>query len=463
MKLEPITLLELNRKIKKTIKENIDSCWVYGEISEIKENYSGHCYLELIQKDETGDQIVARSRATIWSVKYRMIKPYFETTTGQALNVGLSILVKVATEFHELYGLSLNILDIEPTYTVGELAIRKQKIIARLQDEGVFDMNRELEFPFLCQKIAVISSATAAGYEDFTDQLKNNPFGFRFYVKLFQATMQGEETERSVVKALEKIYSYDSFFDAVVIIRGGGSQADLNAFNNYEIAYHVAQFPLPIFTGIGHEQDDTVTDMVAHTRLKTPTAVAAFLIDHFTTHSDRLTEVQENILAYAGEKTDAERGTLKLKAKDFQIIVAGYVSNESARVVNLKHSLSTFVNHSIYRNKIRLFKTESGLHKSLKLNIVTNVNNIRYFSGFLKKAIKYKLTERKNNLEDFNRQLKNLDPDMILKRGYSITLQNGRVLKDTSDVNDNGLIETLLYKGKLISKLIRNSNDQNKA
>jgi exodeoxyribonuclease VII large subunit len=198
MKSEPITLLELNQRIKTAIKDNIDSCWIYGEISEIKENYSGHCYLELIQKDTVGDQIVARSRATIWSVKYRMIKPYFETTTGQSLNVGLSILVRVTTDFHELYGLSLNITDIEPTYTVGELAVRKQKIIEKLRNEGVFEMNKELEFPYLCKKIAVISSATAAGFEDFIDQLTNNPFGYKFAIKLFNATMQGDDAERSL-------------------------------------------------------------------------------------------------------------------------------------------------------------------------------------------------------------------------------------------------------------------------
>jgi exodeoxyribonuclease VII large subunit len=453
MKLEPITLLELNQRIKKTIKENIDSCWIYGEISDIKENYSGHCYLELIQKDGSGDQIVARSRATIWSGKYRMIKPYFETTTGQSLTVGLSILVRVTTEYHELYGLSLSITDIEPTYTVGELAIRKQKIIERLQNEGVFDMNKEIEFPYLCKNIAVISSATAAGYEDFVDQLANNAFGYKFAIKLFNATMQGEEAERSIVRALERIYKYEPYFDVVVIIRGGGSQADLNCFNNYEIAYHVAQFPLPVLTGIGHEQDDSVTDMVAHTRLKTPTAVAAFIIESITALDENLKEIQGQILNYINEKVEREKGLLALKAKDFQIIVANYVSKESGRIVDLKHYLSLAINHSLYRNKIRLYKSGSEVHKSLKLTINSNRNSIQNITRLFNKAIKYKVAETKNTLDNYSRQLNHLDPGLILKRGYSITLQNGNVIREETLANEGDIIETILYKGRLISKI----------
>jgi exodeoxyribonuclease VII large subunit len=453
MKPEPITLLELNQIIKKTVKENIDSCWIYGEISEIKENYSGHCYLELIQKDENGDQIVARSRATIWSLKYRMIKPYFETTTGQSLCAGLKILVKVTSEFHELYGLSLNISDIEPTYTVGELAVRKQKIIERLQNEGVFDMNKELEFPFLCQKIAVISSATAAGFEDFTDQLINNSFGYKFAIKLFPAVMQGEEAERSIVHALERIYNYESFFDVVVIIRGGGSQADLNCFNNYAIAYHVTQFPLPVLTGIGHEQDDSVTDMVAHTRLKTPTAVAAFLIDSIAVIDERLKELQDQILYFLKEKVENEKDVLTSMAKDFQLIVANFVSEESAQLTDLKYLLSVAINHSLYRNKLRLYKSESGLNKSFKVTLINKKNSIQNIEGLFKKMVGYKVSEMKKILVDYNSQINLLNPENVLKRGYSITLKNRKVIRDEKELNETDLVETIFYKGTVISQI----------
>jgi exodeoxyribonuclease VII large subunit len=382
-----------------------------------------------------------------------MIKPYFETTTGQSLNVGLSILVRVTTDFHELYGLSLNITDIEPTYTVGELAVRKQRIIERLRNEGVFEMNKELEFPYLCKKIAVISSATAAGFEDFIDQLTNNPFGYKFAIKLFNATMQGDDAERSIINALERVYEYESFFDAVVIIRGGGSQSDLNCFNNYEIAYHITQFPLPVLTGIGHEQDDTVTDMVAHTRLKTPTAVAAFIIDTMALVDENLKEIQGQIFSFLNDKVENEKGRLALKGKDFQIIVANYVSKESARLLDLKHLLNTSINHSLYRNKIRLYKSESDIHKSLKLAINSKKNNVHYITGLFKNAIKYKIAEMKNTLEDNNTQINHLDPGLILKRGYSITLKNGKVIKDETNAAESDIIETILYKGRLISQI----------
>ena len=272
---EPISLYELNRQIKSVIKNATEPAyWVFAEISELKINVSGHCYIELVEKDEKTENLKARSRATIWSSTFRMVSSYFESSAGINLSPGIKIMVRVTVDFHELYGLSLNIIDIEPSYTVGELARKKQEIINRLIQEGVFDMNRELEFPRLPKRIAVISSETAAGYGDFTDQLLNNEYDFQFHLKLFPAYMQGEDAENSIIHALEDIHRYENFFDVVVIIRGGGSQADLSCFNNYRLALHVVQFPLPILTGIGHEQDETIVDLVAHSQLKTPTAVA---------------------------------------------------------------------------------------------------------------------------------------------------------------------------------------------
>ena len=258
-----LTLSELNERIKEVIEGAFpSSVWVIAEISELKENRNGHCYLELIEKQ--GTEIVARSRATIWSYTYRMLKPYFETTTGQLFTQGIKILVQGAVEFHSAFGLSLNIKDIDPIYTVGDMAMQRKEIINRLQTEGVFEMNKELELPLVPQKIAVISSATAAGYQDFMNQMETNEFGFRFYTKLFQATMQGVEAVPSIIYALERIFQYEDFFDAVVIIRGGGATADLSSFDNYDLAFNITQFPLPVITGIGHEKDDTIIDLVAH-------------------------------------------------------------------------------------------------------------------------------------------------------------------------------------------------------
>jgi len=263
-----LTLSELNERIRDALLEAFPGMvWVIAEVSELKENRSGHCYLELVEKE--GNEIVARSRATIWSYTYRMLKPYFETTTGQLFTQGIKILVQASVEYHPAYGLSLNIKDIDPTYTVGDMALQRKEIIDRLQKEGVFDMNRELNLPLVPQKIAVISSATAAGYQDFMNQLESNEYGFVFYTRLFEAFMQGAEAVPSIIRALERIFQYEDFFDAVVIIRGGGATADLSSFDNYELAINITQFPLPVITGIGHEKDDTIIDLVAHTRLKT--------------------------------------------------------------------------------------------------------------------------------------------------------------------------------------------------
>ena len=274
-----LSLLELNEQVKQTLKTAFPfPVWIRAEISELHENENGHCYLELVEKSTNSDLIIAKQKAMIWSFTYRMLKPYFESSTGTSLAVGMKVLVSCQIEFHELYGMSLNVRDIDPIFTVGEMAVRRAEIIRRLTDEGVIDMNKQLEMPFVPQRIAVISSASAAGFGDFQDQLQTNSFTYKFYVKLFPAVMQGAQTEQSVITALGKIAEYLELFDVVVMIRGGGSTSDLVAFDNYNLALHCAQFPLPIISGIGHQRDESIIDLVSHTRVKTPTAAAEFLI-----------------------------------------------------------------------------------------------------------------------------------------------------------------------------------------
>ena len=288
-----MTLFELNQQIGQVLHTAFAApVWVCAEISEARE-HTGHCYLELIERDES--QIVAKARATIWYFTYKMLKPYFEQQTGQSLSAGMKILVSVSVEHHEAYGLSLNIKDIDPTYSVGDIARRRLQIANRLREDGVFDMNRELEMPLAPQRIAVISSPTAAGYGDFVNQLENNRYGFRFYCKLFPATMQGAQTEASVIAALDTIYRHAEKFDVVVIIRGGGATADLSAFDSYDLAHHCTQFPLPVVAGIGHQRDETILDLVAHTSVKTPTAAAEMLIDAVSEFAGCLDEVQAEI------------------------------------------------------------------------------------------------------------------------------------------------------------------------
>lgn len=273
-----ITLLELQRRIKLTLSEGFAlPLWVSAEVADLKVNYSGHCYLELIQKEETSANGVptAQARAVIWRSAYSRIAAYFEAETGQRLAPGIRILAQVVVNYHELYGLSLQIVEIDSTFTLGDMEQQRRQTIERLQAEGVWEMNHELPMPLLVQRLAVISSAQAAGYQDFCKELAR--IGYRYEVTLFDAFMQGASAEESIIEALCAVAARQEEFDAVVIVRGGGSTTDLNCFNAYRLSSHVAQFPLPVLTGIGHDKDQSVVDLVAHTPLKTPTAVAGWL------------------------------------------------------------------------------------------------------------------------------------------------------------------------------------------
>ena len=276
--MKTISLLELNLMVRGTIERGLpDEYWVEAELSEIRESH-GHCYMELVEKDLPGNTPVARARATCWRQTWAMLRPYFERTTEQTFRAGLKVLLKVYAQFHEAYGVSWIVTDIDPAFTMGDMARKRQMIIARLKEMGVFDLNRELEIPMFAQRIAVISSETAAGYGDFYRQLTDNEYGFTFEINLFPAIMQGERVEQSIIAALDKINARCDDFDCVVIIRGGGATSDMSGFDTLALAENVANFPLPVITGIGHDRDESVLDMVANTRVKTPTAAAALLI-----------------------------------------------------------------------------------------------------------------------------------------------------------------------------------------
>jgi len=473
---ERLKLSELNGLVKKAVGEAFTApVWVIGEISELKTNRSGHCYLNLIEKEENGDAIVAQARATIWSYTYRMLRPFFESTTGQQLTEGLKVLLSVSIEFHELYGYSLNIRDIDPTYTLGDMARRRREIIARLQSEGVADMNKELDLPLVPQKIAIISSSTAAGYQDFVDQLTNNPAGYHFDLKLFPAIMQGNQAETSIIGALEQIYLYENFFDAVVIIRGGGSQADLSCFDNYNLAYFITQFPLPVITGIGHEKDDSIVDMVAHSRLKTPTAVAEFLISgvaQFDLHLDELNKQFIEIVTdlIAESKNNIEQIT-RMIAPLTREKISKANNNLNQTIWKLDNSVKKFIQRSNYQleRKEETVRHEFKNFAQLQLRVLERTT--RTLSGSLRQVTIAKhdqLTRKMQRSETLFRgalsdsrhylelslQMANLtDPNKILARGYSITTYNGHALKDVNLINSEAFIETRLFNGQIISEV----------
>ena len=330
-------MLELNRMVRESIEcEMPEEYWVEAELSECRET-RGHCYMELIQKDELSATPVAKAPAKCWANKWLTIRPYFERITGQQLHAGMKVLLQVYPQFHEAYGFSWIVNDIDPTYTIGDMARKRQEIIKKLKDEGVFDLQKESQLPMFCQRIAVISSQTAAGYGDFCNQLADNPYGFKFETQLFPATMQGEGVEQSIINALERIYDTD--YDCVVIIRGGGATSDMSGFDTLALAENVANFPIPIITGIGHERDESILDMVSHTRVKTPTAAAAFLIEHLKEVLDIIDSSQDRITRFFSLVKTRQESKLDMLEQRMRTSIDRRLTSESHKLELISEKL----------------------------------------------------------------------------------------------------------------------------
>jgi exodeoxyribonuclease VII large subunit len=462
-------LSELQDEIRKVLQGNFQKPrWVVAEISEIKENLSGHCYLDLVEKDEHSDALQAKARATIWASAYRMLKPYFETTTGYELGTGIKIMVSALVEYHPVYGLSLNIKDIDPSYTLGDLERKRQEIIARLEKEGVLNMNKETSLVLVPQKIAVISSRTAAGYEDFIDQLLDNPYGYKFYLRLYPAVMQGEQAEDSIIRALERIFEHEDIFDLVVIIRGGGSKSDLACFDSYELAFHVSQFPLPVITGIGHEQDDTITDMVAHTRLKTPTAVAGFLVDRLSSFESSLDEASEQLVNASQSILHETQLHLQLLRQRFETLSRSYLSDKNEKYLRTIATARHLIQRTIGDHTLRLFRLTEQLKNNSGNVPVRKRMEIAGAADKLIQQVKILFERENKRLENSARLMAYAEPAQILKLGFSITRSEGKAIKNPSLLNTGDLIETELSEGKIGSKVtdikkklyIRNSKER---
>jgi exodeoxyribonuclease VII large subunit len=400
-----VSLSELNFLVKAAVHEALPGTyWIRAETSDVRINAaSGHCYLEFIEKDEKSNQILAKARGAIWVRNFRMIKPYFEQETGQSFTSGIKVLVNVSVEFHEVYGYSLNVNDIDPSYTLGDMVKKRNEIIERLKKEGIFDLNKELPFPALPQRIAVITSPTAAGYEDFIHQLTFNEQGFPFYIKLFPALMQGEKTAESIISALEQIYPHEEKFDVVVIIRGGGSASELSSFDSYRLASNCAQFPLPIITGIGHERDETVLDLVANVRQKTPTAVAAFLIE--------CAQKEANML----------NGLIS-----FFTSIPDFLRSEKEKINSL--SVLTGRNVELFLLSKRKFLDEFRV--SLK-HIVSNF-----------------MLENKRFIELKEQYIALVSPENTLKRGYSLVFKDGKIVKQAAGLTNGDNITIKFSDGE---------------
>lgn len=402
-----MTLLELNGMVRTTLERGMrDEYWVEAELAEARET-RGHCYMELVQKDSLSNTPVAKASAKCWKQTWMLIQPYFERTTGQPLRAGMKVLLRVYPNFHEAYGFSWIVTDIDPTFTIGDLARRRLEIIAALKAQGIFDMNRQLELPMFAQRIAVISSQTAAGYGDFCNQLNDNPYGFRFHATLFPAVMQGEGVEQSVIAALERIYEEVDNYDCVVIIRGGGATSDMSGFDTLALAENVAQFPLPVITGIGHDRDESVLDMVACIRIKTPTAAAAYLVSHLLKVSDLIDNMNERMVRCA---------TMRIEMQKMRL----------ARLSERLPSVFSLVK----------VKREAHLD-ALNSRLITSVR--QFFD------------RQAHRLDMLGQRAAALDPKLLLSRGYSITIHNGKAVRDKDTLKPGDEIETIFEKGTVKS------------
>ena len=402
-----LTLYELNTLVREAIASAMDrDYWVEAELSEVRE-VRGHCFMELVQKDLFSPTPIARASAKCWKTTWTRIRPRFEAITGQPLRPGMKVMLLVHPDFHEAYGFSWIVSDVDPTYTLGDMARKRMEIINQLKAEGVFDLQKELLLPLFSQHIAVISSENAAGYGDFCSQLSNNDYGFSFMPVLFAAVMQGDGVEQSIVAALNAINAEADRFDVVVIIRGGGATADMSGFDTLLLAENVANFPLPVITGIGHERDECVLDMVSHTRVKTPTAAAALLVDNLAQVWAHVTDCQRTITQLVGQR----------------------MASEPSRLDRLSTRLTTLIHDRLTHEQFRL----SSLATSLK------------------PAAEYVLTTHRNHLEKLALRAKSLDPQLLLRRGYSITTIGGKAVRDASLLKSGDEIVTQLEKGSVHS------------
>jgi exodeoxyribonuclease VII large subunit len=453
---EKLTLTELQLIIKDSLYMALpDMYWVIAEISEIKENYSGHCYLELIEKLPDEISIRARVKAVIWSNRFRFVKSFFENATGESLREGIKVLIRVKIEYHEIYGLSLVINDIDPAYTIGEMAVKRQQILKKLEEEGVLNMNKELEFPVVPQRIAVISSKNAAGYTDFMKQLTENSYGYVFYTALIDTPMQGNDSEAGILKAFDRIASHIDKFDAVAIIRGGGSQTDLSWFDNYNIAFYITQFPLPVITGIGHEKDLSVTDMVAYQSLKTPTAVADFFVEFMNKAeiqliemSSEIREKSELILEISKQKVDSFRVKLIPVARFMLSAIKEELSGKIINMINtgkefiLKAGFSPANQRSRLAPSVRSFLSvkDTALHQKMQDLLISSNNSLN------------RLNIKISGLEN---SLKIMDPVNVMKRGYTITSLGGKIIRSADRLKKNDLISTRFSDGSVGSIVVK--------
>ena len=425
---QSLTLLEYNQRIKNLMYDpDVQNCWVTAETSDLRVS-RGHCYMELLQKDEQG-YTVARLNAVIWANTFTRLDAQFFQVTGKHLATGMKVMVNVNANFHEQYGLKAVINGINPEFTLGDIERIRQEIIARLTKEGIIDMNKQLSWPLAPQRIAIISASGAAGYGDFLNQLHNNAYGLKFYTCLFESVMQGMNTVPSVIAALDRIAAVEELFDCVVIIRGGGSTSDLNSFDNYDLGANIAQFPLPIITGIGHDRDVTIPDMVSKLHVKTPTAAAEFLVQCGLAQLNRLNEMATAVVSSSREAIAHAREQLSYYGSFIPLAAHKLIEN----------------------SKLHL----NGYAQSIPLVVKGRIDNqhmlLQRYVDVIKTSIANSLERQRMVLNTLSDKVQLLSPQNTLNRGYSLTTLNGHVVTSATAIKPGDHIVTTLKDGTINS------------
>ena len=451
-----LSLFELNAMVHAVVEQKMRKAyWVTAELSEMRTASNGHCYLEFVQKDPHSGALLAKARGMIWRTNYRLLADSFFRATGRHLGVGINVMVEVNVTFHELYGYSLNVINIDPTYTLGDLAQRRKEILQMLEDDGVLDLNKELPLPKVIQRVAVISSASAAGYGDFCKQLQQS--GLPFEVKLFPAVMQGDRVEASVIAALDDIAAEEDRWDVVVIIRGGGAATDLNGFDSYLLASNVAQFPLPVLTGIGHERDDTILDVVAHTRFKTPTAVAAFLIESRESESQHLQDLRIRMAQQVMMRLQLERHALDDLSHRLRLATSQRLNERLMKFRSLAHRFDLASSHYMAAQQRQQLRLAARLELLVQQRLHQEEERLSPLPHRLESALKACLTAEHHRQDILSRSIRLAGPERILAMGFSITMKNGKVVSSPQALKPGDRIVTRFAQGEVQSEVLLSS------
>lgn len=446
-----LSLSQLNGLIREAIEMNfMDEVWLVAEIAEMRVAGAGHCYLDLVEKRE--NRIVARIRANIWKFQYDRIAANFFVSTGSALQKGMKVLFSVSVSFHEQYGVSLVVKNVDPSYSLGDLERRKKEIITQLTKEGLLDINASLELELVPKRIAIVSSETAAGYGDFMNQLINNQGGYLFETKLFQTTMQGDQVESSVIDSMKKIDVHE--FDCVVIIRGGGASLDLAGFDTYNLGKFIAEFPLPVLTGIGHERDETIADLVAHIKLKTPTAVAEFLIEKMQSFEEYYIGLKDALVYFSREKLNINKS--KLQQLSFKTKSGTQKVLEKNRLVlsSIKSDLPRISKAYLKSKKQDLNNIVGDIAESKSVMINQQERKLLRYESVLRMLPKQMIANQKSRLKLNERTLSLVHPDNVLKRGYAMLLKDGKVLTSVDQLKKGVEVDLKLRDGIKKTKII---------